>query len=203
MMTKTTGQKQAAGKSTPTKRKTAGQGAGGKPLPTPEEPPPMQAQKYPRRRQPMYTGKKKFTKKEDNLIKEKYGVLTVQQIADRLGRSRAGVNNRIKALGLLEAKREKENILSMKEAEYKRLSVFSAVTSGSRLTALIALRDALAKAIDIAPAKEIPRLSKELTEILKQIDEIDRDSSSKAKGSMVNVIRANFNGGKPKAKAQG
>jgi hypothetical protein len=184
------------------KTSTAAKGSRGEEtLPPGPSPPVRHCAKIPPKAETKPKRKRGFKPKEDDFIKESYGVLTVRQIADRLGRSKSGIDARISRLGLVDAKREKEKIVSIKKADYTRSSVLSSATSENTLATLEALRDALARAVDTAPSREIARLSRELRDVMKQIDELKK-SSSRQKESTLNVIRANFNSGQPKAKAQ-
>lgn len=56
------------------------------------------------------------------------------------------------------------------------MSVLSAAQSGERLKALIALRDSLAQSIDDCESlRDLAALSRQLTDVLKQIDELEPD----------------------------
>lgn len=65
-----------------------------------------------------------------------------------------------------------------------------ATADGGQLETLIALRDKLAKTIDLSSSsRDIAALSRQLTDVLERIADLDKSSSDKPKETPLNVIK--------------
>lgn len=110
---------------------------------------------------------KPFSDEEIEYIKLKYGVLSSAEIAEKLDRSQRGVNNKIKELGLSDAR-----LASC--ARVKGASIEPpGIEECGRLGALVELRDMIRAEVILAEGQTKAKLSQEYREILAEIDALE------------------------------
>lgn len=114
---------------------------------------------------------KPFTEDEITFVRESFGQLSPAEMAQRLGRSKRGVNNLISRLGLR----------ASQKAEEPAPAPPRQAASGSQLDALLELRDILRLALLDAGPQSIPKVAREYRETLDEIERL-RDGGESGPG---------------------
>lgn len=141
----------------------------------------------------------RYTPEEDDYIKANYGFLTLQQIADHLGRSTSGVDCRAKKLNLKNPITEIGCKISVIKGKTPLKKDTEQYPDGWMLEDLEEMRGVLKEALGDAPPNALPRIVGEYRETIKEIDEQLKQSSKEKEGSVLDDIRSSLKEGKSKA----
>ena len=134
---------------------------------------------------------KPFDDKEIAFVKEKYPRMSAAEIAEKLGRSRRGVENLVKRLGLTAScAPARVRVVPLPNKPAGRAS--SEADGQDELSDLRELRSILKHSLSDAGSKELPKLSAEYREVLARISELERKGkgSGSAKGGADGSIKA-------------